>query len=111
MATTITPDILVSIQLADSKGDVYVPGAGVTGAIKSIILHNTDSAVQEVKLFFDDGSNSYQFANPLIAPKDTVVIPLGGEGMAIVNGKKIEGNTDTAAKVTCMLCGSKIEVS
>ena len=110
MATTHTPDVLAHVQLAATKGDVYVPAAGITGIVHSIILHNTDSGVQTVELFFNDGTNSYREFNPQIAPNDTLVIPLGGAGMPVVNGKKIEGNTTTASKVTCTLCGVKREV-
>ena len=104
MAGTFTRKKLAFIQLANSKGDIYDSGAAI-GLVHNIILHNTNTTTETVELLLHDGSNEYQLFKFDMLANDTKLIDFRGEGLIVDASSKITGNTTTASKVTCAVCG------
>lgn len=105
---SITAKSLVFIQLADSKGDIYVPATGVKGLIHTILLGNDNTTAEEVRLLFHDGTNEYPiFPKVTVGIGDTAQLEFIGEGLVVNDGSKITGYTTTAAKVTFQAFGSE----
>ena len=103
---TYTRKKLAFIQLANSKGDIYDPGTAI-GLVHNIILHNTNTTTETVVINMHDGTNEYALFNMAIIANDTVMIDAPNEGWIIDASSKITGNTTTASKVTCLICGSE----
>lgn len=98
---------LAHIQLANSLGDIYVPGSGVTALIHNIILHNTNTTAETVVLNYDDNSSDLQVFKQDLSANETVFLSFPGEGLVCINPSSIRGNTTTASKVTCTVTGSE----
>lgn len=104
---TFTRKKLAFLQLAATKGDIYDPAASTIGLAHQIVLHNTNTTAETVELFIHDGTNEYQILKKSIDADDTLIIDFNNEGLVIDANSKITGNTTTAAKVTCYICGSE----
>ncbi len=98
---------LAFIQLASSKGDIYDPAASTIGLVHNIVIFNNNTTSETVVLNMHDGTNEYQLFQPVVSPKDSVILDFSGEGLIVDALSKITGNTTTAAKVTCLITGSE----
>ena len=94
-------------QLPSTKGDLYAPASGRKAFVHNIILHNTNTTAEQVKLYYDNGTNEYLFYDQSIAAGDSAFIDLPGEGDVVEDGGKYTGVTDTASKVTYKFCGTE----
>ena len=102
----VTRKVLHFSQLADSKADIYSPSS-TDGLIHNICLHNINTTVENVVLYYHDGSNEYIFLNIDLAQDETVFLDYRGEGFYVEDAGKITGSTTVAAKVTIKIDGSE----
>ena len=103
---TLTRKNMAFMYLASSKGDIYSP-ASADGLIHNILIHNTNTSIENVVLYYHDGTNEYIIFNLDIAANDTVLFDFRGEGFYVEDAGKITGNTDTASKVTIKIDGTE----
>lgn len=98
--------VLAFIQLASSKGDIYDSGSSL-GIVHHIILHNTNTSAEVATLYLHDGTNEYALAKAFLedAPRETTELSFPESGMIVNSSSKITGNSNTAAKVTCLVIG------
>jgi hypothetical protein len=104
--TTFTPKKLAFLQLASSRGDVCDSGSSIY-EVHNIFLHNTNTASETVVLYLHDGTNEYILYKIALIANETVMLCLGSEGLIIDADSKLTGYTTTAAKVTCLVCGTE----
>jgi len=93
-------------QLANAKGDIYSPSSA-DGLVHLILLHNTNTSAEDVKLYYHDGSNEYLIFNINLDVNETVIFDFRGEGFYVEDAGKITGNADTASKVTYKIDGTE----
>ena len=98
--------VMAFAYIADSKGDIYSPSSA-DGLIHNILIHNTNSTTENVKLYYHDGSNEYLIFDFDIVAQDTVLLDFIGEGFYVEDAGKITGVTDTASKVTIKIDGTE----
>jgi hypothetical protein len=94
--------------LANAKGDIYTPGAGVTGHLHTALFCNTHNDALKITLYMHDGAVELELFDELsLAAGETATFPFPGEGLVVDAASKITGFAETADKVTCFLSGSE----
>ena len=106
--TKVTP-------IPDSVGTIYETPGLTTAYLRTIILFNSNTTNETVKLYYLDYDISgpvtpavtNQFLERVLSPKETLVIEFSAiPGLVLQAGDIISGDTDTADKVTIQLMGS-----
>ena len=96
---------LASGQVASSAGSIY-SASGVTGYVKTIILHNTNTIVESVTLYNDGTGDSNKFLKLSLDPDETVTWEFG-HMFVVADGDNIQADTTTASKVNFFLYGAE----
>jgi hypothetical protein len=105
MAGVFTRANLAFLQLAASKGDIYAPVAK-NGLVHNVIIHNSNTTTESVVLNYYGASELQIFKMDVLAG-ETKIIDFGNEGLVVMDGHKITGNTTTASKVTIKIDGTE----
>jgi hypothetical protein len=101
--------------IADSAGALYTNAASTTTYIRSITIHNANTAAEDV-LLYNVPDNAAAVGTPAVtnkffeksmAPNDTVVLEWVAPGLILTTvNDTIQGVTDTASKVTFQMMGA-----
>ena len=93
--------------IPSTKGDLYTPTSCSNGLIHNILIHNSNTASENIIIYYHDGTNEYPIFNIDLAANDTFVPEWIGEGFVVMDGAKITGVTDTASKVVIKIDGTE----
>lgn len=102
-------------QVSDSVGAVYTNPSGVTSYIRTIILHNTNTSTEEVKLYtvpdnsgsVGTASSANKWYNESLGAGETRVIEFAAPGIILLDeNDTIQAVTNTASKVTIQIYGA-----
>ena len=106
--------------IAAAAGALYANPASTTTYIRSIIIHNTHTAAEDVILYnVPDGAGvpdptevgtagaTNQFFKKSMQPNDIVMLEFPAPGLILEDeNDTIQGVTDTASKVTIQIMGA-----
>jgi len=99
---------LGSGQLAATAGDLYAPGSSVTGMVKTVVLHNTDTVDRVATVYFTGSSDSDKLLNVTLNADETFEWSVGH--MVVLDGSasaKLQGEADSGSKVNYFIFGAE----
>jgi len=105
---TVTAKRLALDFVASTLTAIYTSPASTVTVVHSMVLHNINTATENVILYHNDGTTDSLLYNLSIDANDTVHIELPGEGMVMEAADVLKGITDTASKVNIQVNGSTI---
>ena len=102
-----THKLLNSGQLvvAGTPGNIYDP-SGVTGMVKTIVLHNMNSSTEVVEIFFDGTADSTRMLNVSLAAGETFEWALG-HMIVVLDAEVLKGQSTTVDKVNYFIFGAE----
>ena len=105
MATTHKK--LSSGQLANSAATIYNP-SGVTGMVKTIVLHNTNSTDEVAEVYFDGTAPADKMLKVTLQAGETFEWALG-HMVVVLDAETLKGKSDNASKVNYFIFGADEE--
>jgi len=105
MATTHKK--LSSGQLANSAAIIYNP-SGVTGMVKTIVLHNTNSTDEVAEVYFDGTAAADKMLKVTLQAGETFEWSLG-HMVVVLDAETLKGKSDNASKVNYFIFGADEE--
>ena len=96
---------LASGQVAASAGAIYSP-SGVVGYAKTILLHNTNTTVEDV-ILYDNGTAAANTILKVALDPDESLVWEFGHMMVIDDGDTLQAEADTASKINFFLYGAE----
>ena len=103
MATT--HKLMANGQLADSAASIYNPSS-VTGLVKMVVLHNTNSSAEIVEIFHGSTAAADKMLKVSIAADETFEWSLG-HMVVVLDAEQLYGNAETASKVNYFIFGAE----
>jgi len=103
MATTHKK--LSSGQLANSAAIIYNP-SGVTGMVKTIVLHNTNSTDEVAEVYFDGTAAADKMLKVTLQAGETFEWSLG-HMVVVLDAETLKGKSDNASKVNYFIFGAE----
>lgn len=103
-------------QLGNSAGTLYANPSSKKTYIRLIVLHNTNTTSETVRLYLvpdssgSEGSagDANKFYQGTISPNDTVIMEFPTVGLMLIDtNDTIQGYSTTASKVTCQIYGGQ----
>ena len=93
-------------QLAGSAANIHAP-SGVTGMVKTIVLHNTQASTTEtVEIFFNAATDNTRMLNVALAAGETFEWSLG-HMIVLASGEVLKGQSTNADKVNYWIFGAE----
>ncbi len=92
-------------QLEDSATDIYNPD-GVTGLVKTVILHNTNSSAEVVQIFFNGGAATQRMLYVSLEANETFEWSIG-HVLVVLEDEVLKGQSTTADKVNYWIFGAE----
>jgi hypothetical protein len=102
-------------QVADSAGAVLTNASGTTTYIRVIVIHNTNSTIENVVLYnvpdnagaVGTAAAANQFYKEAVDPNETILFEIEAPGIILEDeNDTIQAVTDTASKVTIQMYGA-----
>jgi hypothetical protein len=87
-------------QLANTETDVLAPAAQAAAMIATIVLYNSNTTDETVKLYHKKAGTSYQLYQFVLPTLNTLVLRMPIE-LNGTDGDSLRGLTTTSAKVNC----------
>jgi len=88
-----------------TPGNIYDP-SGVTGMVKTIVLHNMNSSTEVVEIFFDGTADSTRMLNVSLAAGETFEWALG-HMIVVLDAEVLKGQSTTVDKVNYFIFGAE----
>jgi len=105
MATTHKK--LDSGQLGSSTATIYT-ASGVTGMVKTIVLHNTNSTDEVAEVYFDGTAAADKMLKVTLQAGETLEWSLG-HMVVVLDAETLKGKSTTASKVNYFIFGADEE--
>ena len=103
MATT--HKLLSSGQLGSSVANIYDPSS-VTGLVKTIVLHNTNSSAETAEILFDGPADADKMLKVVLVENETFEWALG-HMVVVLDAEVLKGKSTTASKVNYFIFGAE----
>lgn len=100
-----THKLLNSGQLSDSTANIYDPDS-VTGMVKTIVLHNTNSSAEEAEVYFNNTTDATRMLKATLQADETVEWSLG-HMIVVLDAQVLKGKSTTASKVNYFIFGAE----
>lgn len=100
--------------LSDSAAAVYTNPSSTTSYVRVIMLHNTNSSTESVKIYqvpdvanaVGTASNANKIYEEVLNPNDTRIIEIEAPGLMLTDeNDTIQGESSTASKVVITITG------
>ena len=91
--------------VAGTPADIYDPD-GVTGLVKTIVLHNMNSSTEVVEVFFNGTADTPRILNVSLEPDETFEWSLG-HMIVVESDEVLKGQSTTADKVNYFIFGAE----
>lgn len=97
-------------QLGATAGNLYAPGSTVTGMVKTVVLHNTDTVNRVATVYFNGSAAADEILNVTLSADETFEWSLGH--MVVVDGtaspaETLKGKADSASQVNYFVFGAE----
>lgn len=96
---------LSSGQLGDTTANIYDPSS-VTGLIKTVVLHNTNSGDEVAEVYFNGAAASDRMLKVTLQADETFEWSVG-HLVAVLDAETLRGKSTTAAKVNYFIFGAE----
>tara|TARA_R110002020_G_scaffold265840_6_gene480662 strand:- start:165 stop:479 length:315 start_codon:yes stop_codon:yes gene_type:complete len=103
MATTHKK--LSSGQLGSSTATIYDPSS-VTGMVKTIVLHNTNTTDEDVEVYFDGTTAADKMLEVTLQANETFEWSVG-HMVVVLDAETLKGTSTTASKVNYFIFGAE----
>jgi hypothetical protein len=103
MATTHKK--LSSGQLGNSTATIYDPSS-VTGMVKTVVLHNTNSTDEVAEVYFDGTAAADKMLKVTLQGGETLEWALG-HMVVVLDAETLKGKSTTASKVNYFIFGAE----
>ena len=103
MATTHKK--LSSGQLGNSTATIYDPSS-VTGMVKTVVLHNTNSTDEVAEVYFDGTAAADKMLKVTLQGGETFEWTLG-HMVVVLDAETLKGKSTTASKVNYFIFGAE----
>lgn len=104
--------MLVCRTLTNTKVTALAVADGTVVLMHNILLFNLTAAAATVKLYIHDGANERQIYEVEVASKKTETFSFENEGLVLLAGQSLLGESSAASSVNCLVMGSeKVGVS
>ena len=95
---------LNSGQLTNSTASIYDP-SGVTGMVKTVVLHNTNTSTETVELYFNGTTDADRIIKAELATNETLEWSLG-HMLVVQDSETLKGKSTTTQKVNFFIFGA-----
>jgi len=92
-------------RLSDSTADIYDPSS-VTGMVKTILFHNTNSSTETVEVYFNNTTEATRMLKVEIEANDTLEWSLG-HMIVVLDAEVLKGKSETNNKVNYFIFGAE----
>mgnify|MGYP001332068299 CR=1 FL=1 len=96
---------LNSGQLGSSPADIYSPSS-VTGMVKTVVLHNTNSTDEVAEIFFNGSADSDRMLKVTLEADETFEWSVG-HMVVVLDAEVLKGESTTASKVNYFIFGAE----
>jgi len=100
-----THKLMSSGQFSNSTANIYDPSS-VTGMVKTIVFHNTNSSAETVEIYFNNTTDATRMLKVSLEADETLEWALG-HMIVVLDAEVLKGKSTTAAKVNYFMFGAE----
>ena len=100
-----THKLLSSGQLSGSAAIIYDP-TSVTGMVKSVVLHNTNSSSESAEVYFNGTADANRMLKVTLEANETFEWSVG-HMVVVLDAETLKGKSTTASKVNYFIFGAE----
>ena len=97
--------LMNSGQLSNSTANIYDPSS-VTGMVKTILLHNTNSSTETVEVYFNATTDAARMLKVDLPANDTLEWSFG-HMIVVLDAEVLKGKSTTTNKVNYFIYGAE----
>ena len=97
--------LMSSGQLSNATANIYDPSS-VTGMVKTIVLHNTNSSTETAEIYMNGTADSDRMLKVAIEADDTFEWSVG-HMLVVLDAEVLKGKSTTASKVNYFIYGAE----
>ena len=97
--------LLNSGQLGSSTANIYDPSS-VTGMVKTVVLHNTNTSDESAEVFFNGTADADRMIKVTLQADETFEWSVG-HMVVVLDAETLKGKSTTASKVNFFIFGAE----